>query len=392
MAPYCRLVAAALALSSNVTNQKYDPFVGGIDNDTLSLVLNNMVQVSTKSWELGTATEALLEYSYPEFSVFNSSAFPPGHTLNTTYNASGVLDIAYQVVRAKSNTTMSLVEDTAVGDPASLGIAVLLANWTRTNTSDTSFSTAAGEELDYLLNYALRSYSGAISHRSDQVQLWSDFIYMTPPFIAYFGALAGGDSEVQLIQIAYEQISLYRDVLRDDNGLWQHVALGSWNDTTHWATGNAWAAAGMLRVLMTMNHTAQADQFIGQSANLTSWIGEILSTAWEYQTDNGTLRNVIDDESTFADSSSTALFAAVTYRMAAYNNDTSLIPKADKAFELIKGSIDDEGWLQDTVDPYTFTTATAVDGYSPEGQAFVLLLAAAWRDYIVFNSTSTYDS
>ncbi len=122
---------------------------------------------------------------------------------------------------------------------------------------------------------------------------------MAPPFIAYFGALAGGDSEVQLIQTAYEQISLYRDVLRDDNGLWQHVALGSYNDTTHWATGkstvnrwhlflnriigNAWAAAGMLRVLMTMNHTAQADQFTGQSANLTSWIGEILSTAWEYQ-------------------------------------------------------------------------------------------------------------
>ncbi|KAK0242478.1 glycoside hydrolase family 105 protein [Armillaria nabsnona] len=340
------------------------------------------------SWELGTATEALLEYSYPEFSVFNSSSIPPEHTLNTTYNASEVLDVASQVVRAKSNTSMTLVEDSAVGDPASLGVSVLLANWTRTNQSDTSFSTAAGEELDYLLNYAPRSDSGAISHRSDQVQLWSDFIYMAPPFIAYFGALAGGDSEVQLIQTAYEQISLYRDVLRDDNGLWQHVALGSWNDTTHWATGNAWAAAGMLRVLMTMNHTAQADQFTGQSANLTSWIGEILSTAWEYQADNGTLRNVIDDQSTFPDSSSTALLAAVTYRMAAYNNDTSLIPNADKAFELIKGNIDDEGWLQGTVDPYTFTTATAVDGYSPEGQAFVILLAAAWRDYIVFNSTS----
>ncbi|KAG7448944.1 Six-hairpin glycosidase [Guyanagaster necrorhizus] len=392
MAPYCRLVAAALALSTNVTNQNYDPFVGGIDNDTLSLVLNNMVQVSTKSWELGTATEALLEYLYSEFSVFNSSAFPPGHTLNTTYNDSKVLDIATEVVRAKSNTSMTLVEDTAVGDPASLGVSVLLANWTRTNESDTSFSTAASEELDYLLNYAPRSDSGAISHRSDQVQLWADFIYMAPPFIAYYGALEGGDSGVQLIQTAYEQISLYRDVLRDDSGLWKHVLLGTWNDTTHWATGNAWAAAGMLRVLVTMNHTAQADEFTGQSANLTSWIGEILSAAWEYQADNGTLRNVIDDESTFPDSSSTALLAAVTYRMAAFNNDSSLIPKADKAFELIKGNIDDEGWLQDTVDPYTFTTATAADGYSPEGQSFVILLAAAWRDYILFNSTSSDDS
>ncbi len=117
MAPYCRLVAAALALSTNITNQKSDPFIGGIDNDTLSLVLNNMVQVSTKrfvrclctrvlcscfqvSWELGTATEALLEYSYPEFSVFNSSSIPPEHTLNTTYNASEVLDVASQCVKS----------------------------------------------------------------------------------------------------------------------------------------------------------------------------------------------------------------------------------------------------------------------------------------------------
>ncbi|KAK0200486.1 hypothetical protein DFS33DRAFT_1277912 [Desarmillaria ectypa] len=144
MTPYCRLVAATLTLYSNVTNQKYDPFVGGIDDDTLSLVLNNMVQVSTVSWELGTATEALLEYSYPKFSVFNSIAFPPGNTLNTPYTASEVFNVTSQAVRAKSNTTMTLVEDTAVGDPA-----ILLANWTRTNEGDTSFSIAAGEELDY---------------------------------------------------------------------------------------------------------------------------------------------------------------------------------------------------------------------------------------------------
>lgn len=65
----------------------------------------------------------------------------------------------------------------------------------------------------------------------------ADFIYMAPPFIAYFGALAGGDTETALLQVAYEQCSLYRDVLRDESGLWRHVALGTWQDNTHWATG-----------------------------------------------------------------------------------------------------------------------------------------------------------
>ncbi len=80
--------------------------------------------------------------------------------------------------------------------------------------------------------------------------------------------------------------------------------------------------------------------------------------------------------------------AAVTYRMAVYTNDTSLIPYADKALQVIVDSIDEDGWLQNTVDPYTFTTATVEGGYSPEGQAFVVLLDAAHRDWIRHNTTN----
>lgn len=60
---------------------------------------------------------------------------------------------------------------------------------------------------------------------------------MVPPFIAYFGLIQGGDGELPLLQAAYEQCSLYRDRLRDDSGLWRHVALGDWQDNNHWATG-----------------------------------------------------------------------------------------------------------------------------------------------------------
>lgn len=65
----------------------------------------------------------------------------------------------------------------------------------------------------------------------------ADFVYMVPPFIAYFGALQGGDTELSLLQAAYDQCRLYRDELRDDGGLWRHIALGSWQDNTHWGTG-----------------------------------------------------------------------------------------------------------------------------------------------------------
>lgn len=67
--------------------------------------------------------------------------------------------------------------------------------------------------------------------------------------------------------------------------------------------------------------------------------------------------------------------------MAVYSNDTSLIPYADKAFQLVQNSIDPNGWLRNTVDPETFDTPSAANSSSPEGQAFVLLLQAAYRDY-----------
>ena len=55
---------------------------------------------------------------------------------------------------------------------AGLGVAVLLANWTRTNVSDQSFSIAAQQQLTYLLKDAPRTADGAISQRVAEVQLW----------------------------------------------------------------------------------------------------------------------------------------------------------------------------------------------------------------------------
>jgi hypothetical protein len=57
-----------------------------------------------------------------------------------------------------------------------LGCAVLLRNWTRVDLTDTRFSTAAGDQLGYLLNDAPRAPSGAISHRVNDVELWCVFI------------------------------------------------------------------------------------------------------------------------------------------------------------------------------------------------------------------------
>lgn len=92
-----------------------DDIESGFDDQTLANVRVNLLEIATEryvllvfslsspniyciSWELGTAAEALTEFSWPALSVFNISAFPPPIHLNDSYNASDVLSIAEQYV------------------------------------------------------------------------------------------------------------------------------------------------------------------------------------------------------------------------------------------------------------------------------------------------------
>lgn len=62
---------------------------------------------------------------------------------------------------------------------------------------------------------------------------------MVPPFLAYYGAVLGGDNKTALLQDAHLQLKLYREALFDSNvSLWRHITGGSWQLEDHWATGN----------------------------------------------------------------------------------------------------------------------------------------------------------
>ena len=165
-----------------------------------------------------------------------------------------------------------------------LGVAVLLRNWTLTSYEAPRYGVAAEEQLKYLLKVAPRAPNGAISQRESQVQLWSDYVYMAPPFIAYYGALSCGHEGKSLLQTAYEQVKLYREVLFDrDVGLWRHIALGEGTDHTHWGTGNGWAAAGALRVLATIQGSSMAESMKWQQKDLACWVRETLDGVWKFQ-------------------------------------------------------------------------------------------------------------
>lgn len=107
---------------------------------------------------------------------------------------------------------------------------------------------------------------------------------MAPPFIAYFGAYQQGDAQIYLLRVAYDQCRLYRQYLQDKSTkLWRHIVLGTDQDHNLWATGNSWAAAGMLRVLQIIRLSDSSECFINEQNHLLNWIEEIVEAAWCYQ-------------------------------------------------------------------------------------------------------------
>ncbi|THG98168.1 hypothetical protein EW026_g3969 [Hermanssonia centrifuga] len=368
-----------------------------LTDDQLSQVKQRLAEGALQSWELGTRAQALTELDTPAYSVLTVDASLPPSQSSPPSSLDEVFGIAKSIVgnRSVSNDHVSgaqpLIADSAAGDPASIGVAVLLANWTGQASQDKlDYAGAATDQLNYLFNDVPHTSDGAISHRVSQLQLWSDFVYMVPPFLSYYGVVTSNQS---MLQQGYNQIKLYRQYLRDGSagGLWKHIVMGSGTDEGHWSTGNAWAAAGMLRVLGTISRSQFANNLKGEQSDLSSW-----TLSYGLRNDQRSSKlfgNYADDNSTFDDASSATLLASTVYRLALLSGNTTFLPQAEQVRQAIFGPATSSGsnngsslehftsdmWLTPVVNPHSFGDEGSE---SPEGQAFVVELDAAWRDWV----------
>ncbi|KAF9231375.1 hypothetical protein BU15DRAFT_90927 [Melanogaster broomeanus] len=414
--PKWRWIVATLFMVSQVPGYAAQ----SLTDQQVSVVSQRLAEGASHSWEYGTRAEVLLEFNAPTYSVLYSSPVPPPQEVpsDLTSSLSNVFAIAHTIVanRSISNGNVTgpqpLIQDTSAGDPASIGVAVLLANWTGQRTVDgLDYAGAARDQVEFLFQDVPKSVDGAISHRMSQVQLWSDFVYMVPPFLAYYGVVTQNQT---VLQEAYNQISLYRKYLRDTscNNLWKHIQLGSSGQMMD--IGNAWAAAGMIRVLGTIQQSQYAKSFQSQQKDLANWVKEIHGGMYPYIVPGYSTTTPII-RTTFLDASSTALLASTVYRLSLLSGVHTYIPFAEVSRKSLsasaKGSnsisasapsttsslstssptspsspgtpgllhFSSDGWLTPVVDPYSYPDPGQD---SPEGQAFVLSMQAAWKDWV----------
>ncbi|KAL0564590.1 hypothetical protein V5O48_017453 [Marasmius crinis-equi] len=268
------------------------------------------------SWEFGTTSQALLELYNSSLSLFSCDPF------NADVQPYGVHSLKYvqQAITISEDSKNTLANSNgAVGDLASLGVAAVMLG-----RSIPMYREAADRQLNFVVNEAPRYWNGAISHCVERPELWADFTYMAPPFIAYYSIIM---NNLSLLQQSVDQCCLYREILRAElySNLWRHILNPSLTpDGGLWSTGNAWAAAGMTRVLATV---MKAPEYLGIDPDwranvvesLTTWIKEILDVAIASPTDQGLLRNYLDDTwdngHGFGEISGSSLLAAVAYCM-----------------------------------------------------------------------------
>jgi hypothetical protein len=201
-------------------------------------VLNSLLAMS--SWEIGTRAQALLELSVPSFSSLTPSpprSLPSSPSPSINASLADIYTIARTTVAAlpppptNGSGQPLFIGDTSAGDPASAGIAVLIANWTHFRSGQHEgydYAGAATAQVQYLFGPEVpKTSDGAISHRVSQLQLWyvrqaasptalqrqrktfhtgrSDSVYMVPPFLAYYGMTTNNQS---MLQEAYTQVCL----------------------------------------------------------------------------------------------------------------------------------------------------------------------------------------
>jgi len=312
-------------------------------NERIQKVLRAMLAMQRRAWEQGVAAQALLELGETDLVIlFAKDA----------------------VVNQLKDGRLGLNEGkSAVTDPASNGEPLLFAARV---TGDAKLKQAADRMLEFLLYKSPKTRDGIIFHNEIENMIWVDSFYMGPPFLA----VAGHPEE------AVKQIVGYRRIMRDpEKGLYYHIwdeDLQVFTRKLFWGVGNGWAAAGMARVIR-----ALPDTMLREKEMIAGYVRELLDACFRYQRTDALFHDILDDPTSFVETNMAQMLSYTIYRgVKAGWLDRAYLPQADRIREAVYGKVDEFGLVQGVCGAPHFNSS----GTATEGQAFFLLMEAAYSD------------
>jgi unsaturated rhamnogalacturonyl hydrolase len=310
-------------------------------SEIVDKVKQALLAMQRHSWEQGVAAQAFLELGETEVVIVMARE---------------------AVLRQREDGRLAVVGGNhAVTDPAANGEPVLYA---AKATGDERLREAADRMLDYLLHRAPKAEDGTLYHITTKPQVWIDSMYMAPPFLA-----VAGHPEEAVKQIEGFRARLWHPEVRLYAHIWDE-GEGAFVRAAHWGVGNGWTAAGMARVI------AALPPAMGQArARLIGYVRELLDGCLVHMRPDGLFHDVIDDPETFVETNLSQMLAYTIYRGLHQGwLDGVYRAHAERMRRAAHEQVDEHGLVQGVCSAPRFDRP----GTAPEGQAFFLLMEAAY--------------
>jgi len=299
-----------------------------------------MLSMQRATWEQGVAMQAVLELGEADLVILMARD---------------------AVLRQSADGRLAMLgEEFALADAAAPGEAVL---WAARRTGDPVLLGGFNKLLDYVLNKAPRTKDGIIYHFTNKPEIWSDILYMLPPFLA-----AAGCYEEAVKQIEGARACLWNE----DKRLLSHMWDGDKRTFVRkdcWGVGNGWAAAGLTRVIHDLPPDMPAEK-----ARLIGYTTAIIDGCLAHIRPDGLFHNIVDDPKSFVETNLAQQLAYSIYRGVKRGwLDRSYLAAADKMRAAAHAKMDDLGLVQGVCGSPEFDHP----GTATEGQVFFILMELA---------------
>jgi len=203
-------------------------------------------------------------------------------------------------------------------------------------------------------------------------QIWVDSMDLAPPFLAH---LAHVMEDAALFDKAAQDLLSYAELLQESSGLFRHGYEENCGlNGQLWARGNGWALLGMVETLSLLpsSHSARTE--------ITQRIETLLLALARHQRQDGLWNTVIDDRSTYEETTLAAMTATGVRRAmkAGMRLPPGAARMAERAEDAVLRHIDPDGGLQRVSDATPIGEpamyATRPFGIFPWGQGPLLLM------------------
>jgi unsaturated rhamnogalacturonyl hydrolase len=304
-----------------------------------------MLSMQRATWEQGVAMQALLESGEKELVILMAKD---------------------AVLRQSPDGRLAMLgEEFALSDAASPGEAVL---WAAKETNDPALMNGFNKLLDYILNKAPRNNEGIIYHFSNIPQIWSDIIYMLPPFLA-----AAGKYDEAVKQIQGARSCLWNEDKKLLSHMWD-CEKKEFVRKACWGVGNGWSAAGITRVVRLLPTEMKQEKEL-----LTGYTRAIIDGCLVHIRADGLFHNIVNDQNSFVETNLAQMLAYSIYRgIKGGWLDKNYREKADRMREAVHAKVDNFGLVQGVCGSPEFDHP----GTATEGQAFYIMMEVAFNDLV----------